>query len=511
MPEPGKNKACANNSERIDFKDSLEPTNNPNQIIGISHPANKRGDAPQGGSIDLMFNRLTSIRQNSNNTNQNTQFDIDDIDAFISYEGLDKLHEKHNVVFIKNVHYLHPPEAYEQFIGFMRPYLTKTYELGTTTVKQACSARIGDFTALKCPLNNHEVVVPSYAYVGDYNPIKGDNSVKASASRLVNKLIHLKDKDDNAKGGYLIRSELTFPEEVSVLLYDSKERDKVLHKAKLCIKEFIEYLRNKYCSDRDNEDIGLYYNLHLWKTENPLKPHLHFHLNWLNFISKKEIVNSVKPEEQYKAYTTRLQRKVVADPDDERFSREYRINEDGNREPVSTLNCLIRFNPRVNADDLKKEWTRIVNRRFKLKKEKIDAYFKYISLKNRSAVLHRIKYCSRKPLMDIFEYYTQHDFDPDEVNKDFVNYLMRYENRRTAIGFTKMLNRIVVADDIKRVCPICGNAARRTAHYSFADLNEMLQSGSYVFIQWNHQQKEYEIIRSKHKLKQIMNSLGGVG
>jgi len=113
--------------------------------------------------------------------------------------------------------------------------------------------------------------------------------------------------------------------------------------------------------------------------------------------------------------------------------------------------------------------------------------------------------------MDLFEYYSTHDFDPDEVNKDFVNYLMRYENRRTAIGFTKMLNRIVVADDIKRVCPICGNAARRTAHYSFADLNEMLQSGSYVFIQWNHQQKEYEIIRSKHKLKQIMNSLGGVG
>lgn len=458
-----------------------------------------------GGDSHLMFNKLTSIRK----MHKNEHFDLDDIDVYASYKAIDQYHEKTDIVFVKNVKYLNPPEAYKEFIGFMRPHLTETFVPGFVTVEQACSVRIGDFTALYCPTHDHDVVIPSYSYVGDYNPIKGDNTVKASASRLTDKLFYLKDKDNNSKGGYLIGLDLTFPKEVSEQLLNKEKRDKVLNKAKLCIKDLIAYLKSVYCDD--DEDIGLYYNMHIWSTENPLKPHLHYHVNLLNFISKKEIVKSVEFREEYKAFSTKLHRTVIIDPDDPKFSREYRINEDGNREPVHILNALKRFNPRLDRKAIQNAWSSIVNKRFRLPDRPLDIYMHYIPLKNRSATLHRIKYCSRKPLMDLWEYYTEHSFNPEAVNKDYIDFLMRYQNRRTAIGFARMLNRFVIAEEVKRVCPVCGNPAKRTEHYSFADIEAKLLSGSYAFIQWDHKAKEYEIIRSKRRLKEVINKLKGGG
>ena len=442
---------------------------------------------------------------------QTKPFEINNIDSFISYKALDQYHENTDLVFIKNIKYLTPSAAYEQFIGFMRPALNNPYGLGTTSVKQACSARIGDFTALHCPLNNHEVIAPNYAYIGDYNPLKGDHSVRSSASKLVNKLTYLKDKDNNAKGGYLIGIDLTFPKEVSEQLLNPGKRDKVLHKAALCMKDLIQYMRSLYCIDRDSEDIGLFYNLHLWKSENPLKPHLHYHVNLLNFVSKKEIVKSVQPTEEYNPYTQKLNKTIVVKKEDTRFSMAYRLNADGNREEVNVLNALKRFNPRLDHRQIKQKWAEIVNKHFRLSYDKLDVYLHYNLLKNRTAIMHRIKYCSRKPLMDLFEYYTENSFNPEAVNKDFTDFVMRYDNRRTAIGFARMLNRLVVAPDIKRACPICGNAAQVVDHYSFEDLNAKLLSGSCAFIQWDHKAKEYEIIRSKRRLKEIMTSLGGGG
>jgi len=435
----------------------------------------------------------------------NQQFNLDGVDNFASYKALDHYHENNNIVLLKSVKYLNPSESYKEFIHFMRPNLTKTFELGHTTVEQACSARIGDFTALHCPLNNHEVIVPSYAYIGDYNPLKGDRTVKASASRLVDKLYYLGDMENNRKGGYLIALDLTFPKEISEQLLDKDKRDKALHKAKLCIKDFTAYLKSLYCDS--DEDIGLWYNLHANSTREPLKPHLHYHVNILNFTSKKEIVNSIKPVEAYNPLNGKESKKIVVEPEDERFYRAYRYVDDEKTEPVEVLKALKRFNPRMDRKTIQSAWSSIVKKHFRSADRVLDIHLHYISLKNRSAILHRIKYCARKPLMDLFEYYTEHDFDPESINKDYINFLMRYENRRTPIGFVRMLNRIVVAPEVKRVCPVCGNPAKITDHYSFADVSAKLQSGEALFIQWDHKAKEYEIIRSKHRLKEIIQAL----
>lgn len=465
----------------------------------------------KGGESPLMFNTVLTSKPFFD---QQHHFEIEDLDQFISYKALDQYHEKSNIVLLKNVKYLNPSEAYKAFLHYLMPSIPINPELGIISIEEKCKAVVDDFTALHCPLDDHDVIIPSYGYVGDLNPLRGDRTVRASASRLVEKLYYLSKSDP--KKGYLIGMDLTFPSEVSALLNSKETYDSTIKKAKQCMKDFVKYLHSRYCF-KENEDLAILYNIHTWKTEEPTKPHLHIHMNMLNLIADKAVLKEIKPEEVYEGFSVKPKHKIVVDPDDPRFDRAYRINADGEREAISVLNSLKRFSPYMDHLEIKETWANIVCKRFKLQKnsvddeqgyDKLDAHLHYIPLSNRSALMHRVKYCSRKPLMDLFEYYSEHDFDPSEVNEFFARTLVHYNNPRTALGFARMLNRVVVAPEVKQACPICGNPAKRTEHYSFEDLEDKLLKGNAVLIQWDHKQKEYEIIRSKHRLKKILEALG---
>jgi hypothetical protein len=364
-------------------------------------------------------------------------------------------HEDNDLLFLGAfIKYLTPSDSYIEFIKSLYGFGDKE------AVKKLCNADINTeyVNKLKCSKTGKNVYIPEYVNIGRYNPISHQNSSKSSSSRLASNICKF---GELYKIDYLITFELTFPKEVSLLAVKNPEKYKAL--VSDLSKEFIEdYLKPKYLRSK-NEMLGIFFNPHLWSSKNPLNSHLHAHFNMLNCVvikEEKEIIDNLSEKSK----------KIVR-------------------------HRAIRFKPNLTTDELKemrKSWKNILKKHDIEIDSNVNIYWKYISLKNKAQVMHRIKYCTRKPIIDIYNYYEDalYNEDINEYNKKYLKYLMEYNNKRHVFGFMKFLKRLIPEENIEHYCPICGEKAEK-CRVEVKELIEKLKNREAYFLLFDWKSKKY--------------------
>jgi hypothetical protein len=91
-----------------------------------------------------------------------------------------------------------------------------------------------------------------------------------------------------------------------------------------------------------------------------------------------------------------------------------------------------------------------------------DVFIKFKKLRNRKSVAHRIRYCFRRPLVDLNE--KLKEFNLIDIDYSFVKFLVCYVPRRHNLGWFanfKRLKMIVIKRRAERsvLCPACGHPA----------------------------------------------------
>ncbi len=147
-----------------------------------------------------------------------------------------------------------------------------------------------------------------------YNPYIKFLNAKRSAGKTLSKLRDLPGFDlkkliisnklpfdpfdlydfDRLREPVLGKFDLTFPNEISNLLFEEKHRDDVVKKAHKCFSRFFDKLQNRLGVPPGCQ-LGANGSLHPWSSSNPLLPHLHYHAIISNFyyqkITKNDRVN----------------------------------------------------------------------------------------------------------------------------------------------------------------------------------------------------------------------------
>jgi len=287
----------------------------------------------------------------------------------------------------------------------------------------------------KIRCGGHDVFVPDVKYAGRFNPYRKYVNTVPSISRFVNMLVKLKSK----KVDYLINFDLTVPKSFSVVWVFDDSGLKLLKKA---LKLFIKRLEHIY-----NGELGYFYNIHIWGTRS-LEPHFHVHLSLCNAVFK-----------------------------DGRF---------------------VRFRPYFNVEIVREVWAECLRSVGLDVDNNVDVYIRYCKLSNRASVVHRVKYASRSPIVDIASYYVDKEFDglSDTLRKWYLK-ILQYSNRRVCGGFLRKLRRIV--GDVERVrsCPVCGCDVGRAESVSDVDvLVDDFFSGSLIIVCWDVIDKRYIMLYS---------------
>jgi hypothetical protein len=327
---------------------------------------------------------------------------------FLDTNELGELHKKANLIYVDYFHkYTTPPPAFASLLS----------RLGIP--KEQATAEWAGFEVFRCSVTNNLVAMPRLRALGCISPAYKWNSVKASVSRLASSFQALLETNT---ADYLVCLDLTYPEDISKLLLANSEEQfkKIICLSHKCLRTFISKLQKKFFG---GDQLCVHFNTHLWKTRNPHEPHLHHHLN---------IPNCMK-------------------------------NSKGE---------LIRFQPFIrDLATLRLLWFESIVETFGYIApfDQVNLFVNYISLKNRPRLIHRLKYCSRRPSADFFEHYRE-DVCPHE-NFAFVFHLLYYTNPRHHFGWS-----IGSFPDLKEArsrmvnvchCPICHARAEKVLVPSF--------------------------------------------
>ena len=357
----------------------------------------------------------------------------------ISVKAVDLIHNYKNIAFLNNyVSLIKPTEDYVKFIAWL-------YELQYEIAEVLSSADLIGLTRIRCLKTKRFVDVPKLSNVGQYNPFRGIRSAKSSSSRFVNKLLQLSGLGVD----YLIKITLTFPKEFSIKALD--DFDFCVKKAKDCFRTFIKLLRKSYCRNRKDK-LGGFYNIHPWSTKEPKEPHFHIHLGFVNV--------------------------VLVD------------------------NRFVRFRPFLDEKKIKELWKKALEENGVNIDCTPDVWIGYIKLVYKAGVMHWVKYSSRKPMVDIFEYYTENEFKVEELEdrREYLLRLMCYENRRVPFGFfTRLSNYVKPAPEY--VCPICGSEAEKVGVVDIEGYYKTMVDEDIKLFIWN---------KSKRYVMFYIERLGGI-
>jgi hypothetical protein len=413
----------------------------------------------------------------SNNATSSDNFDFWDM----SYRELGGLHKKAEFAFFDiYTAALNPPEGFLDFLeclGYPR-------ELGGAALKDFKEYVDGD---------GNGVLYPSVS-AGKFNPWRKWGVVRASVSRLVNQLIQLRELRVEAwcSNGVIWRRgidyvwglDLTFPSWFSELMF--KDPEGVIKIAKKCLKNFIGKLE-KFFGGR----LGLFANLHLWSSEVPWIPHLHWHLNILNAIFVKKGVKKVVVEErrvkkEKNGVWARSNPSLAVE-----FRRVVKKSPEGN---------LYRFSPYLSEEGLgvlRGMWRAVLIENGIEVIGEVDLYSEFIEIGEDTTadLIHRFKYCGRSPLVDFFAYYQNHDFFAGDIQKTFCGFLLEYKNRREVYGWARWLSSMVpIPSQAVKRCPVCGKPARIVRRVSVGEVAERISEGLPV-VYWDHKNKCYTVVR----------------
>lgn len=347
--------------------------------------------------------------------------------------------------------------------------------------------------------DNKIVFLPNIMWAGDFNPYHWQISLRKSTSRIstqLNRLFLLRNytildkvkrkfsperyvENESKKYGHLLNQgfyeykngidylytwDMTFPEEISRKLY--LEFDITLKKTKEVIRIFInsltEYLTTSfYLNPKDEKKLrrllkriklGVFVNIHVNSTECPIKAHLHVHFNILNALYDK------------------------------------------------TENVFIRCKPMPNKDSIKILWKDAVDSVFHPKEKPptkdglYDCKLRYIALEDRARLIVRLRYCARKPVNDVFDYYGEWIFFDEIVHKDFSRDCLYYKNRRIVFGYARKLKEYVGEIEKETRCPISGDLADSKRSVS----KEVAEKTADFRLTWVREKRMYRIETLPH-------------
>jgi hypothetical protein len=308
------------------------------------------------------------------------------------------------------------------------------------------------FRVVRCRVGK-DVYVPNVLFAPKFSPYRKWRNVAPSLSRFVNKLFRLRDLGVD----YLICFDLTVPEEFS--LNWASNVDFGVRKLKEAFKFFVRCLEAKF-----HGELGYFYNIHVWGTKS-LKPHFHVHSSFCNVVFK-----------------------------DDRF---------------------IRFRPYFDVDFIRQIWKESL-RSVGLNVDVVDVKVRYVKLSNRASVVHRVKYASRHPLIDIAAYYVNNGYEGlSDGLRDWYLKLIYYVNRRVCGGFLRKLSKLVGDVDVKHVCPICGSESDDGGVVNFVDVDGLVKrfdDGLLVIVFWDIQDRRYKMVYSDKwlgLLKWVYPGMGG--
>jgi len=241
---------------------------------------------------------------------------------------------------------------------------------------------------------------------GSYHPHVSHRHVCRVVSQLMERIEFI---EDHTPADYLIKLDLTVPGWVSKSL-----RPDDLKRIRLAIRIFLEKLQPLLFHHKSR--LGGFYTIHVWKTTKPLDPHLHVHFNLLN---------------------------VAWNPQSKTFHR---------------------FKPWISEQCVKRAW-RDALKSVGFWDDPCDTHYPdchvgYFRLADRSRLVHRIKYCFRKPLVDLNEFIGNCDLS--RVDQAWARYLLHYTPRRFYAGWMLRLGKFGFNSSKlgSLRCPICGDVLR---------------------------------------------------
>ena len=226
---------------------------------------------------------------------------------------------------------------------------------------------------------------------------------------------------------------------------NKKEVEQVMRKA---VRSTLRRFLRKYLVKHENVKLGDFklggfMNLHLWSSSEPIKPHFHVHVClWNIVLNEGEIV---------------------------RFSPYFSPNwlEELKRLWMLELKKWIRKNPEVQI------WT---DHYFFDEHELFNIYTSYTrlneengELKEAGRITHHLRYNSRKPVIDINEFFYT-GFKAEELEwhqREWLSFLIEYSNRTCNFGFMncwrkyfpvskdKVVEMLKRAKERHEYCPIC--------------------------------------------------------
>ena len=320
--------------------------------------------------------------------------------AVLNIDEVAELHKRADIIYVDYfAKYTTPPPAFASLLSRLH-----------YPVELATAEWVG-FDVFRCGSTGRLVAMPRLRANGRFSPAYRYNSVKSSVSRLATDLQIL---EQAGICDYLIAMELTYPEEISKMLKCRELFDRVLKLAEKCLRVFVKKLEKRFYK---GDKLSVYYNTHIWATHSPHQPHLHHHLNFPNALKNK-------------------QGELV------RFQPYFR--------DLATLRML---------------WREAIFEVFgqvaPIQNVVINVH--YIPLKNRPRLIHRLKYCSRRPTSDFFEHYAE-DVCPAE-NLPFVQRVLCYSNPRRHLGwrigsFKQLKEMRACMVNVCR-CPLCHSPAEK--------------------------------------------------
>jgi hypothetical protein len=302
----------------------------------------------------------------------------------------------------------------------------------------------------KICVNGKTVYVPKYARKNEL--LKKADSQRSSVCRTVDQIYEFAELCE--KVDYLVCLDLTVPK----WAINPKEMDNEHEKVETAFQLFRKRFAEEFYR---GAKLGFFANPHPWGTKT-LQPYLHIHTAYLN----------------------------VCLTEGEKFERfePYYTKEELDRIREIWKECLIAVGYRIPEQT------------------KIDLKASYISLRDRSRVMHRLNYMARSPSIDLLRYFALNNKAP-EIDDEWAEYLLSYRNRRRVYGFLRKLSYYIKKlraekgkteeeeqDKERRYCPVCGSKVEYSEALYFAEWENLFRQGKLIIVFFDPKTRKYKAI-----------------
>lgn len=277
--------------------------------------------------------------------------------------------------------------------------------------------------------NEHRYCYPN-AHVGEFNPFAKWVSIRKSASRTMRNLELFKDLN------LLWDMTFTYPKEVS----SQAMTPELVRRCNDCYARILKYIEDEI---EPGGKFAASMNTHIWKSEEPLKPHIHHHSLLLDvYFDAQGRMNKIR-------------------------SNTFLLWDPRTRRSIGTL-----FN-----SNIKSKWAEIVNKEFNLSYKVLDVHIEYRDIKKEpQRIVHKLKYNKRTPLPDLANWYLSHDYNANSYDRDYMAELLLYKNKTHNFGYWNRLSKLLctlgnveIEKNVHR-CPLCGSKAHVVRTWNEKDI-----------------------------------------